>query len=91
MKKQSVRRVLEIGSILLFVAVVAVAGFVAVQGQRAEASEIEYVCSSYPYPACGCSEGYPGEGGYPGYPGYPGAPEDCTQFLPAITAPYPSQ
>lgn len=94
MTKQSVRRVLEIGSVLLFVVVIAVMGFVAGQGRDVEASEVEYICSSYPYPACGCSEGYPGipdQPGYPGTPAYPGAPEDCLQFLPAITVPYPGQ
>lgn len=88
MTRQSIRCALEKISVLLFIMVIAVASFVAVQGDNAGASEIEYICSSAPYPACGCSDGYPGEDGYPGYPG---APEDCTQFLPAITVPYPGQ
>ena len=88
MMKPTVRRILEIGSVLLFIAAMAVMGIVAEQGREVGASEVEYVCSSYPYPACGCSEGYPGTPEYPGYPAYP---VDCLQFLPVITDPYPSQ
>ena len=92
--KPNVRRVLEIGSVLLFIVAIAVMGIVAEQGREVGASEVEYVCSSYPYPACGCSEGYPGYPGtlgYPGDPDYPGAPIDCLQFIPVITVPYPGQ
>ena len=86
--KPNVRRILEIGSVLLFVAVIAVMGIVAEQGREVGASEVENGCSAYPYPVCGCSEGYLGAPGYPGYPGYP---IDCMQYLPAITVPYPGQ
>ncbi len=83
--KPNVRRILEIGSVLLFVAIIAVMGIVAEQGREVGASEVENGCSAYPYPVCGCSA-YPSQESYP----YP-YPVDCTQYLPAITVPYPGQ
>ena len=92
MTRQRIRRALEVGSVLLFIAVMAIAGITAGQGHRADASENDYICSSYPYPACGCSGGYLGQDdypGYPGYPSYPGYPTDCFQFIPSVMLPYP--
>ena len=86
MTRQRIRRILEIGSVLLFIAIMAIAGITAGQGRGVDASENDYICSSAPYPACGCSEGYPGDDGYPGYPGYP---SDCVQLLPAVMVSYP--
>ena len=77
MMKPNVRRILEIGSVLLFVVVIAVMGIVAEQGREVGASEVENVYSSYPYPACGISA-------------YP-YPTDCMQYIPVITIPYPGQ